>query len=171
MQPPYYLELHVLMCLLQELYGDEIGGAMLNALSRLLTSRLQAIGFTCGMDDLLLTPVAEAGRSQVCVCQTLGYSAAYCRAHKAASVRAEARALTVLTFEWGLVRSIKVSLVSAMSLVSRAAAASLHRSKTLQQLFLPEADSICVECALRRCWARPRLLPLLAQQRWYVQSW
>lgn len=49
---------------------------MLNALSRLFTSRLQAIGFTCGMDDLLLTPAAEAGRSQVgtlsmcqqCVC-------------------------------------------------------------------------------------------------------
>jgi DNA-directed RNA polymerase I subunit RPA1 len=58
----------VLLCLLQELYGDEIGGAMLNALSRLFTSRLQAIGFTCGMDDLLLTPTAEAGRSQVCVC-------------------------------------------------------------------------------------------------------
>lgn len=38
---------------------------MLNALSRLFTSRLQAIGFTCGMDDLLLTPAAEAGRSQV----------------------------------------------------------------------------------------------------------
>lgn len=50
---------------LQELYGDEVGGAMLNALSRLFTSRLQAIGFTCGMDDLLLTPAAEAGRSQV----------------------------------------------------------------------------------------------------------
>lgn len=56
-----------LLCraMLQELYGDEVGGAMLNALSRLFTSRLQATGFTCGMDDLLLTPAAEAGRSQV----------------------------------------------------------------------------------------------------------
>lgn len=38
---------------------------MLNALSRLFTARLQATGFTCGMDDLLLTAGAEAGRSQV----------------------------------------------------------------------------------------------------------
>lgn len=38
---------------------------MLNALSRLFTSRLQATGFTCGMDDLLLTQAAEAGRSKV----------------------------------------------------------------------------------------------------------
>jgi hypothetical protein len=50
---------------LQELYGDDVGGAMLNALSRLFTARLQATGFTCGMDDLLLTPAAEAQRSQV----------------------------------------------------------------------------------------------------------
>jgi hypothetical protein len=49
----------------QELYGDEVGGAMLNALSRLFTARLQDTGFTCGMDDLLLTAGAEAGRSQV----------------------------------------------------------------------------------------------------------
>jgi hypothetical protein len=49
---------------------------MLNALSRLFTARLQTTGFTCGMDDLLLTPAAEAQRSQVrallcavlCVC-------------------------------------------------------------------------------------------------------
>lgn len=60
----------VLVCL-QELYGDDVGGAMLNALSRLFTARLQATGFTCGMDDLLLTPAAEAQRSQVgsCCCQ------------------------------------------------------------------------------------------------------
>lgn len=38
---------------------------MLNALSRLFTARLQATGFTCGMDDLLLTPAAEAARSKV----------------------------------------------------------------------------------------------------------
>lgn len=38
---------------------------MLNALSRLFTARLQDTGFTCGMDDLLLTAGAEAGRSQV----------------------------------------------------------------------------------------------------------
>lgn len=53
---------------LQELYGDDVGGAMLNALSRLFTARLQATGFTCGMDDLLLTPAAEAQRSQVRTC-------------------------------------------------------------------------------------------------------
>ncbi|KAF6245033.1 hypothetical protein COO60DRAFT_1650460 [Scenedesmus sp. NREL 46B-D3] len=50
---------------MQELYGDEVAGAMLNALSRLLTSYLQAAGFTCGMDDLLLVPGAEAQRARV----------------------------------------------------------------------------------------------------------
>jgi DNA-directed RNA polymerase I subunit RPA1 len=54
-----------LCCRLQELYGDEVAGAMLNALSRLLTSYLQAAGFTCGMDDLLLVPSAEAQRARV----------------------------------------------------------------------------------------------------------
>jgi DNA-directed RNA polymerase I subunit RPA1 len=53
---------------LQELYGDEAAGAMLNALSRLLTSYLQAAGFTCGMDDLLLVPAAEAQRARVSDC-------------------------------------------------------------------------------------------------------
>jgi hypothetical protein len=41
---------------------------MLNALSRLLTSYLQAAGFTCGMDDLLLVPSAEAQRARVSHC-------------------------------------------------------------------------------------------------------
>jgi hypothetical protein len=53
---------------LQELYGDEVAGSMLNALSRLLTSYLQAAGFTCGMDDLLLVPSAEAQRARVSHC-------------------------------------------------------------------------------------------------------
>jgi hypothetical protein len=56
------------LCMLlsfQELYGDSVAGAMLNALSRLLTAFLQHNGFTCGMDDLLLVPTAEAARAMV----------------------------------------------------------------------------------------------------------
>ncbi|KAF8073189.1 rpa1 [Scenedesmus sp. PABB004] len=50
---------------MQELYGDEVAGAMLNALSRLFTIFLQGHGFTCGMDDLLLQGRAEAARTRV----------------------------------------------------------------------------------------------------------
>eukprot|EP00878_Enallax_costatus_P014414 GHUV01015074.1.p1 GENE.GHUV01015074.1~~GHUV01015074.1.p1 ORF type:complete len:939 (+),score=340.24 GHUV01015074.1:365-2818(+) len=50
---------------MQELYGDEVAGAMLNALSRLLTFFLQGHGFTCGMDDLLLKPQAEGARTRI----------------------------------------------------------------------------------------------------------
>jgi hypothetical protein len=59
---------------------------MLNALSRLFTARLQATGFTCGMDDLLLTPAAEASRSQVGSCpQGLECSTAQKRSRQAAN--------------------------------------------------------------------------------------
>ncbi len=39
----------------QELYGGKSADQLLNALSKMLTHYLQLTGFTCGMDDLLLT--------------------------------------------------------------------------------------------------------------------
>ena len=48
----------------QELYGNSDAGAYLSALSRLFTNYLQAIhGFSCGLDDMLLRPAAEAVRA------------------------------------------------------------------------------------------------------------
>ena len=46
----------------QDLYGNAVAGAFISALSRLLTYYLQVHGFTCGYDDLLLVPEAEAQR-------------------------------------------------------------------------------------------------------------
>lgn len=48
---------------LQELYGNPAAGRLLSMMSRLFTSFLQSNGFTCGFDDLLLVPAAEAARS------------------------------------------------------------------------------------------------------------
>jgi len=45
-----------------ELYGGECAGALLTALSRMLTRYDQYIGFTCRMDDILITPAADAAR-------------------------------------------------------------------------------------------------------------
>ncbi|KAL6046323.1 DNA-directed RNA polymerase subunit [Balamuthia mandrillaris] len=45
-----------------ELYGMTKAGQLLSALGRLFTQFLQFTGFTCGMDDLLLTPHAEQER-------------------------------------------------------------------------------------------------------------
>jgi DNA-directed RNA polymerase I subunit RPA1 len=45
-----------------ELYGAVDAGRMLAALSRLLTAFLADYGFTCGLDDMALTPHAEAAR-------------------------------------------------------------------------------------------------------------
>lgn len=45
-----------------ELYGPETAGKLLTALSRLLTRYDQYIGFTCRMDDILVTPEADARR-------------------------------------------------------------------------------------------------------------
>jgi DNA-directed RNA polymerase I subunit RPA1 len=45
-----------------ELYGPTDAGRMLAALSRLLTAFLADHGFTCGLDDMALTPAAEAAR-------------------------------------------------------------------------------------------------------------
>ncbi|KAL4558091.1 hypothetical protein LXL04_036287 [Taraxacum kok-saghyz] len=40
----------------QELYGPDIAGLLLGAFSRLFTNYLQFHGFTCGMDDLMVSP-------------------------------------------------------------------------------------------------------------------
>ncbi len=45
-----------------ELYGPEASGDLLTALSRMLTRYLQHIGFTCRMDDILVTDEANARR-------------------------------------------------------------------------------------------------------------
>ncbi len=47
---------------MQDLYGNAVAGALISALSRLLTFYLQIHGFTCGFDDLLLVPAAEQQR-------------------------------------------------------------------------------------------------------------
>lgn len=48
---------------LQELYGPTAAGRLLNCFSRLFTAYMQWHGFTCGFDDLLLNPHAEAQRA------------------------------------------------------------------------------------------------------------
>ena len=50
---------------LQELYGGPVAGAVTGALSRLFTTYVQHLGFTCGMGDLLLSPAHEAAREEL----------------------------------------------------------------------------------------------------------
>ena len=45
-----------------ELHGRSIAGALLSIFTRLFTNFLQKHGFTCGMDDLILTAQSEAER-------------------------------------------------------------------------------------------------------------
>lgn len=40
----------------QELYGSDVAGLLLGAFSRLFTNFLQFHGFTCGLDDLMVSP-------------------------------------------------------------------------------------------------------------------
>ncbi|KAG1672823.1 hypothetical protein FOA52_004627 [Chlamydomonas sp. UWO 241] len=47
----------------QELYSNRAAGELLNAFSRVFTHFLQWHGMTCGFDDLLLVPEAEARRT------------------------------------------------------------------------------------------------------------
>jgi DNA-directed RNA polymerase I subunit RPA1 len=47
----------------QELYGGPVVGAITSAFSRLFTTYVQRIGFTCGMRDLLLTDSHEKARA------------------------------------------------------------------------------------------------------------
>lgn len=47
-----------------ELYGPTFAGKLLSTLSRLFTIYLQSVGFTCGMDDMLLQAGAEKRRDE-----------------------------------------------------------------------------------------------------------
>ncbi|EMD40913.1 hypothetical protein CERSUDRAFT_131304 [Gelatoporia subvermispora B] len=48
-----------------ELYGADVAGKLLGILSRLFTKFLQHRAFTCRMDDLVLTPQADAKRTEL----------------------------------------------------------------------------------------------------------
>lgn len=48
-----------------ELYGADVAGVLLGALSRLFTKFLQHRAFTCRMDDLALTPQGNARRKEL----------------------------------------------------------------------------------------------------------
>ncbi|KAF7819002.1 DNA-directed RNA polymerase I subunit 1 [Senna tora] len=57
----------------QELYGSNVAGNLLSALSRLFTAFLQMHGFTCGVDDLLLTEEMDRERKkQLESCEEIG---------------------------------------------------------------------------------------------------
>ncbi|KAJ7976817.1 DNA-directed RNA polymerase subunit [Quillaja saponaria] len=57
----------------QELYGSDIAGNLLSALSRLFTAFLQMHGFTCGIDDLLLMERKDSERKkQLEKCEEIG---------------------------------------------------------------------------------------------------
>lgn len=47
-----------------ELYGGHTAGRILSTLGRLFTAYLQQHGFSCGIDDLILTDEAERERAQ-----------------------------------------------------------------------------------------------------------
>ncbi|KAI9744963.1 MAG: hypothetical protein M1818_001890 [Claussenomyces sp. TS43310] len=47
-----------------EVYGSTVAGKLLSILGRLLTKFLHMRAFTCGMDDLLLTPAGERARKE-----------------------------------------------------------------------------------------------------------
>ena len=55
---------HGLVHAVAELHGRVMAGDFISVLSRLLTAHLQRCGMTCGMDDLLLKPAAEAGAAR-----------------------------------------------------------------------------------------------------------
>eukprot|EP00854_Cymbomonas_tetramitiformis_P018706 gene18706-22333_t len=54
-----------LMHAVQELHGCKAAGRLLSSFSRLFTGYLQMHGFTCGMEDLRVTPEADVRRSFV----------------------------------------------------------------------------------------------------------
>ncbi|KAK4144126.1 uncharacterized protein C8A04DRAFT_28247 [Dichotomopilus funicola] len=47
-----------------EVYGPSIAGKLLSSIGRLLTRYLAMVAFTCGMDDLRMTPKGEKDRKQ-----------------------------------------------------------------------------------------------------------
>ncbi|KAI3867080.1 hypothetical protein MKW92_022394 [Papaver armeniacum] len=53
-----------LVHMVQELYGSDVAGIFLSVLSRVFTLYLQMHGFTCGIDDLLVTPNADKERME-----------------------------------------------------------------------------------------------------------
>ncbi|KAI4300753.1 hypothetical protein L6164_034091 [Bauhinia variegata] len=57
----------------QELYGSNVAGNLLSAFSRLFTAFLQMHGFTCGVDDLLVTKEKDGERKkQLESCEEIG---------------------------------------------------------------------------------------------------
>ncbi|XP_020207668.1 DNA-directed RNA polymerase I subunit 1 [Cajanus cajan] len=57
----------------QELYGSNVAGNLLSALSRLFTTFLQMHGFTCGVDDLMITEGKDIERmNQLKSCEEIG---------------------------------------------------------------------------------------------------
>jgi DNA-directed RNA polymerase I subunit RPA1 len=48
-----------------EIYGSEKAGELLTALARIFTVYLQQHGFTCGLDDLVLTPEYNKKRRMI----------------------------------------------------------------------------------------------------------
>ncbi|RDX97275.1 DNA-directed RNA polymerase I subunit 1, partial [Mucuna pruriens] len=57
----------------QELYGSNVAGNLLSALSRLFTTFLQVHGFTCGVDDLMITEGKDVERmNQLKNCEEIG---------------------------------------------------------------------------------------------------
>jgi hypothetical protein len=48
-----------------EIYGSEKAGELLTSLARIFTAFLQMHGFTCGLDDLVLTPEFNKKRRMI----------------------------------------------------------------------------------------------------------
>lgn len=48
-----------------EIYGSEKAGELLTALARIFTAFIQMHGFTCGLDDLVLTPEYNKRRRMI----------------------------------------------------------------------------------------------------------
>ena len=48
-----------------EIYGSEKVGELLTSLARIFTSYLQVHGFTCGLEDLMLTPEYNKKRRMI----------------------------------------------------------------------------------------------------------
>jgi DNA-directed RNA polymerase I subunit RPA1 len=47
-----------------EVYGPSVAGKLLSSMGRLLTRYLAMVAFTCGMDDLIMTPQGEKNRKE-----------------------------------------------------------------------------------------------------------
>ena len=68
---------HGLVHAMYEVYGPPYAGKLLSILGRLFTSYLQFAGFTCRMDDLILTPKGdELRRDLIKSSETLGHQVA-----------------------------------------------------------------------------------------------